>query len=54
MNGFRADALSMSQISQQQSIFHDFYIKLKSDKAQPVRKVIENFVKEKLPVLIKN
>jgi hypothetical protein len=28
-----------------QSIFHDFYFKLKSEKALPVRKCIENFVK---------
>ena len=38
---------------QQQSIFHDFYLKLKSDKAEPVRKAIETFVKNKLPKLIK-
>lgn len=38
---------------QQQSIFHDFYNKLKSDKALPVRKEIEAFVKNMLPKLIK-
>ena len=37
-----------------QSIFHDFYLKLKSDKASPVRKAIENFVKTKLPKLIRD
>lgn len=37
----------------QQSVFHDFYIKLKSEKAMPVRKEIENFVKNQLPKLIK-
>jgi hypothetical protein len=39
---------------QQQSIFHDFYSKLKSDKAAPVRKSIENFVKNTLPKIIKS
>ena len=35
-----------SLISQQsQSIFHNFYSKLKSEKCAPVRKTIENFVK---------
>lgn len=37
----------------QQSIFHDFYNKLKSDKALPVRKEIEQFVKTILPKIIK-
>ena len=36
-----------------QSIFYDFYLKLKSDKAAPVRKAIENFFKDKLPTMIK-
>ena len=37
-----------------QSIFHGFYLKLKSDKASPVRKAIETFVKTKLPKLIRD
>ncbi len=54
-NSFKppSDMQSTTSSVQQQSVFHDFYLRLKSEKAQPVRKAIENFVRNKLPLIYK-
>lgn len=44
----KAETSSQLTSQSQQSIFHEFYIKLKSEASQPVRRTIEVFVKDKL------
>lgn len=46
--------MDSSQSGASTSIFHSFYQKLKSEKAVPVRKSIETFVRNTLPKIIKN
>ena len=43
-----------SLTSLQQSIFHEFYQRLKSNEAKPVRMAIESFVGSELPKLLKS